>query len=805
MSIPQDIAISRTINETSRETQSDFSLYRHARDGRKVIIGPMPVKVFLDEFLPPVPNGEPMPKPVGAFAKVPRNAKNEKAIYDPLIEAINSGRRCPNISFCDTADVSEDPSSPNVSICGYVRRDMQQLSREIEGPNLGLAETFFVVKKDHDPFCDCHNHSESSYKSFFAFENRDYGKEKDVDSGRSEKRNLGQCVSDAVEACLRQHRVFYFSVLVIGTRARIFRWDRAGAIVTKAFDYRDHPELLCEFLWRFHLANPVQRGFDPTVSVASQTEEDLFRNLIRKHVALQLGINEDDSEKVDNGLRQHYEKGKVMKIEVYERGRSTPDFYLVSVPLTCPKSMSGHSTRAYWSIKLTGQNEGMCCFLKDTWRLNGDAMKSEGDIYEELGDVGVENICEVECYGDVPDVCLVDEMTEERSQFGELNACYGVAATLSSPRGTSEMKSPISMVDSESTTPTVSSQRTRTQEFIDAAWVCKCLRKNLDTRVFRHTHCRVVLKQAGYSLRTLTGSRELFGAARDALQALDSAYKRCRRVHRDISLDNIILYRSEASGSRRGLLVDWEFSSVVDSSGRAVDDLRSGTWAFMSGDALYDPEGFHHTIEDDLESLFYVVMYGSVRWLPHNYVSRLGRWVRGFFDETLPGGIGQTIGGRDKLLQIASDGSEFLNLFLFENRFIQNWFRVGYRLLGTTSHSSKKAGQTCLWTTEELQRLLTIVSEDLAKTDDTNCDRTEHELEGYAGANSCSQDTHISLFTAARNFRLSHKEPESLGKRSSDDDDNGQAQSKKQKIREYEHEQEWDEEKSTTRGKTSFV
>ncbi|KAL5480746.1 hypothetical protein ACEPAI_9686 [Sanghuangporus weigelae] len=527
MSIPKDIAISRTINETSRETQSDFTLYRHARDGRKVIIGPMPVKVFLDEFLSPVPNGEPMPKPAGAFAKVPRNAKNEKAISDPLIESINSGR-CPSVSFCNTADVPEDPSSSN----------------------------------------------------------------------------------------------------------------------------------------------------------------------------------------------------------------------------------------------------------------------------------------------------FVDEMTGEWSQSDELNACCGVVTTLSSPRETSERKSPTSMVDSESAT--VSSQRTRTQEFIDAAWVCKCLRKNLDTRVFRHTHCRVVLKQAGYSLRTLTGSRELFGATRDALQALDSAYKRCRRVHRDISLDNIILYRSEPSGPRRGLLVDWEFSSVVDSSGRAVDDLRSGTWAFMSGDALYDPEGFHHTIEDDLESLFYVVMYGSVRWLPHNYVSRLGRWVRGFFDETLPEGIGQTIGGRDKLLQIASDGSEFLNLFLFENRFIQNWFRVGYRLLGTTSHSSRKAGQTCLWTTEELQRLLTIVYEDLAETDDTNCDRTEHELEGYAGANLCSQDTHISLFAAARNFRLNHKEPESLGKRSSDEafededgieydsselqvsprqdkkrrrlvreDDDDNAQSKKQKIREYEHEQEW--------------
>ncbi|KAL5522458.1 hypothetical protein ACEPAG_8474 [Sanghuangporus baumii] len=765
-SIPKDIPISRNADETS----PDLNVYHHARSGRNVIIGPMPVKAFLDEFLPPAPVGEPMPEPVRAFAKVPRRSKNEKAIYDPLIDAINSGKRCPSVSFCSAADVPEDPSSPNFrpSICGYTHRDMQQLSRETEGPSLGLAETFLMVENGHDPFCDSHTHSESSYKSFFAFENRDYEKEKDVDSGRNEKRNLGQCVAYAVEACLRQHRVFYFSVLVIGTRARIFRWDRAGAIVTKAFDYRDHPELLCEFLWRFHLANPVQRGFDPTVSVASQTEEDLFRNLIRKHVALQLGVNEDDSEKIDNGLRQHYEKGKVMKMEVYERGRSTPDFYLVSVPLTCPESVSGHSTRAYWSIKLTGQNEGMCCFLKDTWRLNGDAMKSEGDIYEELGDVGVENICEVECYGDVPDVCLVDEMTEELSLSDEQNVRSDVVTTLFSPGKAPERESPASMIDSEQMT--ISAQRTRTQEFIDVAWVCKCLREDLGSHVFRHTHSRMILKQAGYSLRTFTGSRELFSAARDALQALDSAYKRCQRIHRDISLDNIILYRFELSGPRKGLLVDWECSSVVDSSGRVADKLRTGTWAFMSGNALCGLKKFRHAIEDDLESLFYVVMYGSIRWLPHNHVSQLGRWVRSFFYEALPEGIGKTIGGTDKLLQISFGGSEFFDKFSFENCFVQDWFWVAYKLLWTTSPASKDTGGKCLLTTENMQELFTVVCEDLARTDDTNIDRTEHELEGYAGATPRIQGTHISLFIAARNFRLIHTEPEFLGKRSSDEE-----------------------------------
>ena len=57
--------------------------------------------------------------------------------------------------------------------------------------------------------------------------------------------------------------------------------------------------------------------------------------------------------------------------------------------------------------------------------------------------------------------------------------------------------------------------------------------------------------------------------------ALDSAYEYNRRLHRDVSLDNIILVRNRDSGEREGRLVDWEFSTIEkpDSPGR--DYFRS--------------------------------------------------------------------------------------------------------------------------------------------------------------------------------------------------------------------------------------
>lgn len=432
---PKGTAVSRTVDDVFPEKWSANDVHHQARSGRNVIIGPMPVRVFLNEFMPPVPEGMPVPKAEWTFTSEPCHAKDEKTLSGSLVrtpllpapscateltfnqtKALESSRSCPSVSFRCGADAHVDSALPDLGpvIYGYSenKEDVRVMARRRERLHMGLTELFFVVKMDHDPFCDSHSHAESEYRSFFAFENREYEEVGDVESGRREKWTLGHCIGLAVEACLRQHRVFYFSVLVVCSRVRLFRWDRAGAIVTRAFDIRDEPELLCEFLWRFHLADPVQRGFDPSVSAASKAEEVLFKRLIRKHVAFQLGISENRAARIKYGLPQHFEKGKVIKMEVYEQGHSTPDIFLVSVPLTCPTSVSGHSTRAYWSVKLTGLNKGTVCFLKDTWRLDTGTMKSEGSIYEEMEGMKVENVCDLECYSDLPDFSLMNKAFE---------------------------------------------------------------------------------------------------------------------------------------------------------------------------------------------------------------------------------------------------------------------------------------------------------------------------------------------------------------------------------------------------------
>ena len=188
----------------------------------------------------------------------------------------------------------------------------------------------------------------------------------------------------------------------------------------------------------------------------------------------------------------------------------------------------------------------------------------------------------------------------------------------------------------------------------------------------------------------------------------------------------------------------------------------------MSGTALYAFRPFRHGIEDDLESLFYVIMYGSLRWLPHGYVDRLGSWMYSFFDEVLPGGPGQSSGGRDKLFEMTCSGSAFLDVFKFENQFVQDWFKIGYRLLETASGPSKNKGRICLWTAERLRDLTAVVCSGLARTKDTEFDRTEHELEGYLIEDQVSRDTETSLLATATTFHDDHRGSGSSQKRPAD-------------------------------------
>ena len=118
---------------------------------------------------------------------------------------------------------------------------------------LGLAELIFEFKAGSgklDPFIDPPVRS----KSGTPFDGTKHPLFKTFDNtpiGRQRRENLGQITAYASAVMKQQYRTHCYVVFVVGTEFRIVRYDRSGAIVTRAVDYKKKPRMLLDFLWRY--------------------------------------------------------------------------------------------------------------------------------------------------------------------------------------------------------------------------------------------------------------------------------------------------------------------------------------------------------------------------------------------------------------------------------------------------------------------------------------------------------------------------------------------------------------------------
>ncbi|KAH9932228.1 uncharacterized protein B0H18DRAFT_987167 [Fomitopsis serialis] len=92
-------------------------------------------------------------------------------------------------------------------------------------------------------------------------------------SGSGANEALAQMAEYVAKIFRRQHRLHVFALFIYKGQARVVRWDRAGAIVSTPIDFAEDPSLLHLVIWRYASMNQEQRGFDPSVVLA--TEEDI--------------------------------------------------------------------------------------------------------------------------------------------------------------------------------------------------------------------------------------------------------------------------------------------------------------------------------------------------------------------------------------------------------------------------------------------------------------------------------------------------------------------------------------------------
>jgi hypothetical protein len=180
----------------------------------------------------------------------------------------------------------------------------------------------------------------------------------------------------AVAHLATQFRSHVFSVLVVKDYARLIRWDRAGAVVTAAFDYCDPESLLIEFFQRYELLGPEARGVDTSVEEPSAAEAAAARELLMLEPPVPL-----------------------VKLAVPSSKTKELAYYVGPMPTAMRNaSPTGRSTRIFIAYDI---HEKRKVFLKDTWRVGQPNMVKEGDVYEVLEAAGVSCIAPFLRAGDI--------------------------------------------------------------------------------------------------------------------------------------------------------------------------------------------------------------------------------------------------------------------------------------------------------------------------------------------------------------------------------------------------------------------
>ncbi|CAD6498986.1 BgTH12-04640 [Blumeria graminis f. sp. triticale] len=167
-----------------------------------------------------------------------------------------------------------------------------------------------------------------------------------------------------------------------------------------------------------------------------------------------------------------------------------------------------------------------------------------------------------------------------------------------------------------------------------------------DSTVYRNRWETVIAaKPFGRAIDEKTTPMELICGLRDAIKGHQSLYMETKILHRDISMNNIILTDPKRNDGCHGVLIDLDLAiSLTDDNCSESSKTLTGTMEFMAIGLLkeytYPSNGkFTHTYRHDLESFFFVLISACIRfgWGKNESpnIETIRKWYKGFEDTLL--------------------------------------------------------------------------------------------------------------------------------------------------------------------------
>ncbi|KAJ2418461.1 hypothetical protein GGF41_005045, partial [Coemansia sp. RSA 2531] len=168
-----------------------------------------------------------------------------------------------------------------------------------------------------------------------------------------------------------------------------------------------------------------------------------------------------------------------------------------------------------------------------------------------------------------------------------------------------------------------------------------------DDDLYFRAHRRIVMEPIGEPLRSTTSVAEFVTVVCDVMRCHSAFVNDCGILHRDISPNNILVFRG-ADGIARGMLIDLDCAIDIDQEkrekrkGRVKRKEMTGTLPYMSINNL-SGSIVEHTSLDDWESMLCVICWfatlgtisGKRRGDEELARCPIGKWRQGSTDEML--------------------------------------------------------------------------------------------------------------------------------------------------------------------------
>ncbi|KAI9062416.1 hypothetical protein FKP32DRAFT_1652984 [Trametes sanguinea] len=549
----------------------------------------LPYDDWMKEFLPPQDNDAEIDNKTfrGLFNRVPLKGKEDK-MYEPFVKAVNGARILGDFVLAKTYSRSDPTDQDGLKVDGGMYPPDSPAVTEGR-TDWASVEVFIECKPNtaHDPY-------DETMKTGFPF-------------AEARREALGQVMTYANAVFKHQQPTHHFGVVVLGSWARLGRWDRSGVVFSSKFNYRKEPAKLVRFFWRVAHATAEARGHDPTATRVTEGSEDY--EILKKWAAKAEDFAKDPSLAKAKYVEKRFvdslnDKLPWWRLRLDDLLHGVKEF-LVGSPTFSAPGVIGRGTRGYIAMCISDPGTPFV-YLKDCWRVVHERSELEGDILSYLNEKQVSNVPTVLYHGDVGTQRTLSQ------KFWKSPASAQAAKPAEKKKQTG----------SEASTPNGPERNEKEDTKKD-----KCPMK-------MHQHYRLVVREVGIPLKDFPTGDILVAAIVDAILAHEEAFKNAQIIHRDISVGNIlILPGSDGTiDGYRGLLADWELSKRrEDEEKEPRHPDRTGTWQFMSVCTLERPEA-PVQIADELESFLHVMIYCAIRYLPHT-CRDVGDFMYAFFDD----------------------------------------------------------------------------------------------------------------------------------------------------------------------------